>query len=67
MADNLVSKFTVNSQGTDINIKIKDENARNLIAQEISDRSELISKDTNGNTLITSKKIIESTYSYAYS
>lgn len=54
MADNLVSKFTVNSQGTDINIKIKDEDARNLIAQEISDRSELISKDTDGNTNVNS-------------
>ena len=55
MADNLVSKFTINSQGTDIDVKIKDEDARNLIAQEISDRSELISKDTNGNTNVTSK------------
>lgn len=55
MADNLVSKFTVNSQGTDINIKIKDEDARNLVAQEISDRSELISKDTDGNTNVNSK------------
>lgn len=54
MAENLVSKFTVNSQGTDINIKIKDEDARNLIAQEISDRSKLISKDTDGNTNVTS-------------
>lgn len=36
MAENLVSKFTVNSQGTDIDVKIKDEDARNLIAQEIS-------------------------------
>lgn len=55
MAENLVSKFTVNAQGTDIDVKIKDEDARNLIAQEISDRSELISKDTNGNTNVTSK------------
>ena len=55
MADNLVSKFTINSQGTDIDVKIKDEDARNLIAQEISDRSELISKDTDGNTNVTSK------------
>lgn len=55
MSENLVSKFTVNSQGTDIDVKIKDEDARNLIAQEISDRSELISKDTNGNTNVTSK------------
>ena len=54
MADNLVSKFTVNSQGTDIDVKIKDADARNLIAQEISDRSELISKDTDGNTNVNS-------------
>ena len=72
MADNFVSKFTVNSQGTDIEVKIKDTDARNLIAQEISDRdsavttitnnlnkeisdrSELISKDTGGNTKVTS-------------
>lgn len=55
MADNFVSKFTVNSQGTDIDVKIKDTDARNLISQEISDRSELISKDTDGNTNVTSK------------
>ena len=72
MADNLVSKFTVNSNGTDIDVKIKDEDARNLIAQEISDRdsavttitnnlnkeisdrTELISKDSSGNTVVTS-------------
>ena len=54
MADNLVSKFTVNSQGTDIEVKIKDTDARNLIAQEISDRSEIISKDTDGNTNVNS-------------
>ena len=72
MAENLVSKFTVNSQGTDIDVKIKDEDARNLIAQEISDRnsavtaitnnlnkeisdrSELISKDSSGNTNVAS-------------
>ena len=72
MAENLVSKFTVNSQGTDIDVKIKDEDARNLIAQEISDRdsavttitnnlnkeisdrTELISKDSSGNTVVTS-------------
>ena len=74
MADNLVSKFTVNSQGTDIDVKIKDADARNLIAQEISDRDsavntitknlnkeisdrkELISKDSNGNTVVKSTK-----------
>ena len=28
MAENLVSKFTINSQGTDIDVKIKDEDAR---------------------------------------
>ena len=72
MADNLVSKFTVNSNGTDIDVKIKDADARNLIAQEISDRdsavttitnnlnkeisdrTELISKDSSGNTVVTS-------------
>lgn len=72
MAENLVSKFTVNSQGTDIDVKIKDTDARNLIAQEISDRdsavktitnnlnkeisdrTELISKDSSGNTVVTS-------------
>lgn len=47
MADNLVSKFTVNSQGTDINVKIKDADARNLIAQEISDRDSAITTITN--------------------
>lgn len=47
MADNLVSKFTVNSQGTDIDVKIKDEDARNLIAQEISDRNSAITTITN--------------------
>ena len=77
MAENLVSKFTVNSQGTDIDVKIKDTDARNLIAQEISDRdsavttitnnlnkeisdrTELISKDSEGNTtIVTTKNII---------
>ena len=47
MAENLVSKFTVNSQGTDIDVKIKDEDARNLIAQEISDRNSAINKEIN--------------------
>lgn len=47
MADNLVSKFTVNSQGTDIDVKIKDEDARNLIAQEISDRDSAVTTVTN--------------------
>lgn len=47
MADNLVSKFTVNSQGTDIDIKIKDTDARNLIAQEISDRDSAVATITN--------------------
>ena len=47
MADNLVSKFTVNSQGTDIDVKIKDEDARNLIAQEISDRDSAVTTITN--------------------
>lgn len=47
MADNLVSKFTVNSQGTDIDVKIKDEDARNLIAQEISDRDNAVKTITN--------------------
>lgn len=61
MAENLVSKFTINSQGTDIDVKIKDEDARNLIAQEISDRSKLIKTDENNNTVIeTSNKLIES-------
>ena len=61
MAENLVSKFTVNSQGTDIDVKIKDEDARNLIAQEITDRSKLIKADENNNTVIeTSNKLIES-------
>ena len=52
MADNFVSKFTVNSQGTDIDVKIKDADARNLIAQEIADRSKLIRADENNNTVI---------------
>lgn len=60
MAENLVSKFTVNSQGTDIDVKIKDTDARNLIAQEISDRSKLIKADENNNTVIeTDNNLIE--------
>ena len=47
MAENLVSKFTVNSQGTDIDVKIKDTDARNLIAQEISDRDSAVTTITN--------------------
>lgn len=47
MAENLVSKFTVNSQGTDIDVKIKDTDARNLIAQEISDRESAVTTITN--------------------
>ena len=47
MAENLVSKFTVNSQGTDIEVKIKDADARNLIAQEISDRDSAVTTITN--------------------
>ena len=47
MAENLVSKFTVNSQGTDIEVKIKDTDARNLIAQEISDRNSAVTTITN--------------------
>ena len=47
MAENLVSKFTVNSQGTDIDVKIKDKDARNLIAQEISDRDSAVTTITN--------------------
>ena len=76
MAENLVSKFTINSQGTDIDVKIKDTDARNLIAQEISDRdsavntitknlnkeisdrTKLISKDSSGNTVVTSTKAL---------
>ena len=47
MAENLVSKFTVNSNGTDIDVKIKDTDARNLIAQEISDRDSAVTTITN--------------------
>ena len=47
MAENLVSKFTVNSQGTNIDVKIKDTDARNLIAQEISDRDSAVTTLTN--------------------
>ena len=47
MAENLVSKFTINSQGTDIDVKIKDEDARNLISQEISDRDSAVTTITN--------------------
>ena len=47
MAENLVSKFTINSQGTDIDVKIKDTDARNLIAQEISDRDSAVTTITN--------------------
>lgn len=47
MTENLVSKFTVNSQGTDIDVKIKDTDARNLIAQEISDRDSAVTTITN--------------------
>ena len=54
MAENLVSKFTVNSQGTDIDVKIKDEDARNLIAQEISDRDSAVTTITNNlNSAVT--------------
>ena len=59
MADNFVSKFRLNPQGTDVTIKDKD--GRELIAQEISDRSKLIKADENNNTVIeTSNKLIES-------
>ena len=54
MAENLVSKFTVNSQGTDIDVKIKDTDARNLIAQEISDRDSAVTTITNNlNSAVT--------------
>lgn len=57
MADNLVSKFTVNSQGTDIHVKIKDADARNLIAQEISDRDSAVTTITNNlNKEISNRK-----------
>ena len=55
MADNFVSKFTVNSQGTDIDVKIKDKDARNLIAQEISDRNSAITTITNNIAQLTEK------------
>ena len=62
MADNLVSKFTVNSQGTDIDVKIKDADARNLIAQEISDRNSAITTVTNNlNKEISDRKSADTT------
>ena len=62
MADNFVSKFTVNSQGTDINVKIKDADARNLIAQEISDRNSAVTTITNNlNKEISDRKSADTT------
>ena len=62
MAENLVSKFTVNSQGTDIDVKIKDEDARNLIAQEISDRDSAVTTITNNlNKEISDRKSADTT------
>ena len=62
MADNLVSKFTVNSQGTDIDVKIKDADARNLIAQEISDRASAVTTITNNlNKEISDRKSADTT------
>ena len=62
MADNLVSKFTVNSQGTDIDVKIKDADARNLIAQEISDRNSAVTTITNNlNKEISDRKSADTT------
>ena len=62
MADNLVSKFTVNSQGTDIDVKIKDADARNLIAQEISDRDSAVATITNNlNKEISDRKSADTT------
>ena len=62
MADNLVSTFTVNSKGTDINVKIKDADARNLIAQEISDRNSAITTVTNNlNKEISDRKSADTT------
>ena len=62
MADNLVSKFTVNSQGTDIDVKIKDSDARNLIAQEISDRNSAVTTITNNlNKEISARKSADTT------
>lgn len=62
MADNFVSKFTVNSQGTDIDVKIKDKDARNLIAQEISDRDSAVTTITNNlNKEISDRKSADTT------
>ena len=62
MAENLVSKFTVNSQGTDIDVKIKDTDARNLIAQEISDRDSAVTAITNNlNKEISDRKSADTT------
>lgn len=56
MADNLVSKFTVNSQGTDIEVKIKDADARNLIAQEITDRDNAVTQLQNSINALTTAR-----------
>ena len=62
MAENLVSKFTINSQGTDIDVKIKDADARNLIAQEISDRDSAVTTITNNlNKEISDRKSADTT------
>lgn len=52
MADNFVSKFILNSQDNSVDVEVKDKNARTLIAQEVTNRSELISKDSDGNTTV---------------
>lgn len=63
MAENYLSKFDLEVEGTITPITIKDEGARSLVAQEITDRSALIKTDSSGNTLITSeKKITESAH-----
>ena len=62
MAENLVSKFTINSQGTDIDVKIKDTDARNLIAQEISDRDSAVNTITkNLNKEISDRESADTT------
>lgn len=60
MAENYVSKFVVDSGGTDIDVIIKDSSARSMIAEEITDRNKLIKK-------VEDDTVIESTENVAIS
>ena len=66
MAENYVSSFEVITEGVPTEAVIKDSGARSLVAQEIADRSELIKKDKNENTVIESVKNIVETGANKY-